>query len=100
MVLYDMDALCNSFSSVAEAFSPSPRRETAASAQSSSALDVPANIFNRGVDYLHCFAVKSCPLSYVLHRAVAAGLGLECASIMEVVSFDGMGWDMVWCHVT
>ena len=36
------------------------------------------------VDYMHCFAVKSCPLSYILHRAVSAGLGLECASIMEV----------------
>ena len=36
------------------------------------------------VDYMHCFAVKSCPLSYILCRAVSAGLGLECASIMEV----------------
>jgi diaminopimelate decarboxylase len=33
---------------------------------------------------LHCFAVKSCPLAYVLHRAVRLGLGLECASIAEV----------------
>ena len=33
---------------------------------------------------LHCFAVKSCPLAYVLHRAVQLGLGLECASIAEV----------------
>ena len=36
------------------------------------------------VDFLHCFAVKSCPLSYVLYRAIEQGLGLECASIMEV----------------
>ena len=36
------------------------------------------------VDFMHCFAVKSCPLPYVLHRAVSEGLGLECASIMEV----------------
>ena len=39
------------------------------------------------VDFLHCFAVKSCPLSYVLYRAIEQGLGLECASIMEVSTF-------------
>jgi hypothetical protein len=36
-------------------------------------------------EYLHCFAIKSCPLSYVVHHVVAHhGLGLETASIMEV----------------
>jgi len=38
-----------------------------------------------GNEYLHCFAIKSCPLSYVVHHVVAQhGLGLETASIMEV----------------
>ena len=78
-----MDALCNSFTSVVKAFSPSSSGE-AKSFQSSSATKIPP-IIKGEVDYLHCFAVKSCPLSYMLHRAVASGLGLECASIMEVM---------------
>ena len=45
----------------------------------------PTNAFATGNNvFLHCFAIKSCPLSYILHRAVTSGLGLECASIMEV----------------
>ena len=122
MILYDMDAVSNSFQSVIEAFSPqlvsSEAIDEEHSSSSSSSKDFPSSdvdtsplppsslpcpsqslrchdIDSRShdrdsiingceVDYLHCFAVKSCPLSYILHRAVSAGLGLECASIMEV----------------
>jgi diaminopimelate decarboxylase len=35
-------------------------------------------------NFLHCFAMKSCPVSYILHRCINNGLGLECASIVEV----------------
>ena len=35
-------------------------------------------------NFLHAFAVKSCPLSYIVHRFVTGGLGMECASIVEV----------------
>jgi hypothetical protein len=129
MILYDMDAVSNSFQSVIQAFSPqlvssdaideehsssssasknmlckdfpspSPDVETSplphssrpCPSQSLRCHDIDSISHDRDskvvaceVDYLHCFAVKSCPLSYILHRAVSAGLGLECASIMEV----------------
>ena len=75
MVLYDIDAVCNSFASVTQSFSnPHPTH----------GLDTCNTHSIGGTDFVHCFAVKSCPLSYILHRAVQAGLGLECASIMEV----------------
>lgn len=35
--------------------------------------------------FIHCFAIKSCPLSYICHVAVSNGLGLECASLQEVI---------------
>ena len=33
---------------------------------------------------LHCFAMKSCPISYIVYRFIHAGYGMEAASIMEV----------------
>ena len=129
MILYDMDAVSNSFQSVIQAFSPQlassdaideedsssssasknmlckdfpsssfdvhtsplPHSSSPCPSQSLRCHDVDSKSHDRDsivngceVDYLHCFAVKSCPLSYILHRAVSAGLGLECASIMEV----------------
>lgn len=127
MILYDMDAVSNSFQSVIEAFSPKVVTSDAFDEENSSPSSAPKSMLckdfptsdigtsslphcpcpcpsqslrwhdvdSRGhdrvskaraceVDYLHCFAVKSCPLSYILHRAVSSGLGLECASIMEV----------------
>lgn len=56
-ILYDVDSLHQSFSSVQSSF--------------------PSN-------FLHCYAIKSCPLPYILHRAVECGLGLEAASLVEV----------------
>ena len=47
LVLYDLDALDCSFRSVNRGF---------------------PNI--GGVEFLHCYAIKSCPLSYILHRAI------------------------------
>lgn len=35
-------------------------------------------------NFQHRFAVKSCPLSFFLKRIIKAGMGLECASLMEV----------------
>lgn len=34
--------------------------------------------------FLHHFAMKSCPLSFYIRKAIAAGLGIECASLIEV----------------
>lgn len=63
MVLYDLDSFGSSISSLQTAFSSGPFQAT---------------------EFLHCFAVKSCPLPYILHRALKAGLGLEAASLNEV----------------
>ena len=57
-IVYDLDALDHAFVAVQKQF-PSHFR--------------------------HCFAVKSCPLLCVLNRAVSHGLGLECASRIEVI---------------
>jgi diaminopimelate decarboxylase len=35
--------------------------------------------------FIHCFAIKSCPLSYICHTSISNGLGLECASLQEVI---------------
>lgn len=41
--------------------------------------------FHRGpARVLHCFAVKACPLEYVLHVAKTHNFGAEAASLMEV----------------
>ena len=61
-VLYDLDAFYYSVNSLFDAFS------------------------RIGGSYLHCFAIKSCPVSYILHLAVKHfGLGLEAASLGEVI---------------
>jgi diaminopimelate decarboxylase len=62
LILYDLDAVLHSFQSVKSQFSP----------------------YTSGTAFLHCFAVKSCPIRYILHLAVRSGLGLECASLTEV----------------
>lgn len=53
------------------------------------ATDNLTNAFNGGAmdrnTYLHCFAVKSCPLTFILQHCVSRlGMGLETASLMEV----------------
>lgn len=63
-LLYDVDALGSAFHSVTAAFKG-----------------------HAGVDaatFLHCFAMKSCPLPYVIQRAQQAGLGIETASLAEL----------------
>ena len=65
-VLYDMDAFSNTVKSLKTAFS-SGSYEAA--------------------KFTHCFAIKSCPLSYILYDAVKKGLGLEAASLNEVLYF-------------
>jgi diaminopimelate decarboxylase len=65
MILYDLDAVSASFASVNTSFQQ----------------PVEPNILS----FLHCFAVKSCPVSYLLHLAISQGnLGCECASLTEV----------------
>jgi diaminopimelate decarboxylase len=68
-VLYDMDAFSNTVKSLKTAFS-SGSYEAA--------------------KFTHCFAVKSCPLSYILYDAVKKGLGLEAASLNEVLYFKSV----------
>ena len=65
VLLHDIDALCASFDAVKDAFNPDRSEQS------------------RAPGFLHCFAVKSCPLAFVLHRAVQCGMGLETASIGE-----------------
>eukprot|EP00600_Ochromonadales_sp_CCMP1393_P005831 CAMPEP_0174959118 /NCGR_PEP_ID=MMETSP0004_2-20121128/3004_1 /TAXON_ID=420556 /ORGANISM="Ochromonas sp., Strain CCMP1393" /LENGTH=1262 /DNA_ID=CAMNT_0016207411 /DNA_START=127 /DNA_END=3915 /DNA_ORIENTATION=- len=42
---------------------------------------------------LHCYAIKSSPLTYLCHRAVASGLGLETASLLELKQAIRSGCD-------
>jgi len=65
VIMYDIDSFIASIKSLTVAFEKIKTATT-------------------GVSFLHCFAIKSCPLSYVLHVAVTCGLGLEAASIVEV----------------
>jgi len=64
-MFYDLDAIDASCNSVKTSFSNT------------------SGVANDG--FLHCFAQKSCPLSYILHRYIQNGLGMECASITEVL---------------
>lgn len=56
-VVYDVDALRASFTAVKQAFPP---------------------------HWIHCVAIKSCPLPLVVQEAVDAGLGIEAASFVEL----------------
>lgn len=64
-ILYDIDALRCAFYSVTHAFQESMKG---------------------GADFLHCIAMKSCPLVSIIHCAVTSGLGVEAASFAEVVN--------------
>ena len=74
--VYDIDALETSFRHLKESFDWSVmQRQGFLSPNNDKSTK---NDFQS--PFLHCFAVKSCPLSYILHRAVQAGLGLETVS--------------------
>eukprot|EP01038_Epipyxis_sp_PR26KG_P008732 gene8732-11798_t len=78
-ILYDLNAVISSFNSLKSSFlKPLTKSESTNNAQ-----------------FLHCFAIKSCPLAYILHLAVEAGLGLEAASINEVKHAMDCGCDPV-----
>lgn len=68
VIMYDIDAFIASIKSLRTAFEAPKMNTTEANDKK----------------FLHCFAIKSCPLSYVLHVAISCGLGLEAASIVEV----------------
>jgi len=68
LILYDESALLHGYHSLLTAFTVS---------SSSPTLPPPP-------PPLHCLAVKSCPLSHILHTALRAGLGMEAASWGEV----------------
>jgi hypothetical protein len=72
-LVYNLDALDSSISSLHSAFN---RAMLLVAPQYSEV--------HAGSQFLHCFAVKSCPVSYILHRAVSSGLGLETASLNEL----------------
>lgn len=69
IIIYDIDAYIASIKSLKVAFENQVKQP-------------PSNL--EGCKFLHCFAIKSCPLSYILHIAISCGLGLEAASIVEV----------------
>eukprot|EP00752_Nemacystus_decipiens_P010630 g9468.t1 len=56
-VVYDVDALRASFAAVKQAFPP---------------------------HWIHCVAIKACPLPLVVQEAIDAGLGIEAASFVEL----------------
>eukprot|EP01052_Picozoa_sp_SAG31_P027249 SAG31_NODE_2534_length_5554_cov_3.741155_2_plen_996_part_00 len=58
-LLYDLDHLRSRFQSCASAFPDS---------------------------FMHCFAMKAAPMSFIAKEAVGAGFGLECASRLEVAN--------------
>jgi diaminopimelate decarboxylase len=45
--------------------------------------------------FIHSFAMKSCPISYIIHRAIQSGLGIEVASFAELYHALNSG-----CHPT
>lgn len=67
-ILYDLDALDRAFDDVVLAFSRPPAVQS-----------------TLGSSTLHCLAIKSCPVTYILSCAIRKGLGLEAASLGEVV---------------
>jgi diaminopimelate decarboxylase len=72
VVLYDLDAIDGCLDSVTSAFVKSYHGVNA----SKQPLQDPAIV--------HCFAIKSCPLSGILEYMVDRGYGLETASVGEV----------------
>ena len=76
LVLYDLRALDNSFYGVQRAFA-------AASVSAMSAA--------QASPILHCLAIKSAPCSFLLHRALSLGLGLEAASWTECLHALALG---------
>lgn len=56
-VVYDVDALRAAFAAVRDAFPP---------------------------HWIHCMAIKSCPLAFVIQELLEAGLGVEAASFVEL----------------
>lgn len=76
LLLYDIDALVASYEHVKKSFDTVAMKY----AQIQGVNTASGSKF----EAVHCFAVKSSPLSYILYTAVQRGLGLECASLMEV----------------
>lgn len=66
MIVYDIDSFISSIQNLKTAFDNQKKTP------------------EQRCSFLHCFAIKSCPLSYILHVAISCGLGLEAASIVEV----------------
>lgn len=64
-IFYDMDAVDSAARALKHSFSAA---------------------FPAGFKFIHCFAIKAAPITYLLHHAVQLGLGMETASIMEAKS--------------
>ena len=72
-LLYNLDALESSISNLHKAFNSALLQIAPHQSEADAAAQ-----------FMHCFAVKSCPVSYILHRAISSGLGLETASLNEL----------------
>ena len=73
-IVYDMDSVLTTANSAKDSFDNALRSQ------------LPADVLGGGFasPFMHCFAVKACPVSYILHSMIQNGMGLECASIIEV----------------
>lgn len=74
-IVYDMDSVLTTANSAKDSFDNALKSQLSAEVSSAGAFVSP---------FMHCFAVKACPVSYILHSMVQNGMGLECASIIEV----------------
>ncbi len=80
VIVYDLDILQNNIQNMNNAFN-------------NAIIADPSNPNETSDSYLHCFAVKSCPLTHILTTMVQSGLGLETASIVEVRQ------SIRWCYI-
>ena len=70
-IVYDLDSVLTTANSCKDSFDGKVKAQLSSSEGFTS-------------PFVHCYAVKACAVSYILHTMVQNGLGMECASINEV----------------
>jgi diaminopimelate decarboxylase len=64
-IMYDLDSIDSAIFSCKNAFSVEGR--------------------SFGSNHIHCFAMKACPVSFICHHFIKAGMGIEAASMIELL---------------